>query len=375
MALRPTPCSESGDPPRAITSRPNSRMASCPAFTSASVRGITFGWTLPSDTWPQIACGRPRRSKPSRYTRIISPKRSNGTIMSAAVFWMPGSTCCFATATRRFTASGADSRKSKNCCARARSPGTATSTWSRTPAPSSSRQKTPSGVASPPGSSADAIWSYACSPVVPAGSSSCTSSATSVPAGSEMPCLASLPSSWSIARHGRSSISMAETSSPRGSFSRHVRFDRSRNSATTSSACASPAKGTSARHVAGAGATTPSVASTIDPERALRADEEVDEVHARRGEVAGGALGRRRASRKKEPAPERRQPRVSTSNQPSGCARTCPRSMSRTSPDASTTVSPRTQSRVLPYLNVAAPDALVEMVPPTNAPSYVGAGG
>jgi hypothetical protein len=36
---------------------------------------------------------------------------------------------------------------------------------------------------------------------------------------------------------------------------------------------------------------------------------------------------------------------------------------------------PATHGRVEPYLNVAAPAALVEIVPPTNAPSKVGTGG
>ena len=40
-----------------------------------------------------------------------------------------------------------------------------------------------------------------------------------------------------------------------------------------------------------------------------------------------------------------------------------------TEPSARTTVSASTHGRVLPYLNVAAPAALVAMVPPTNAPS------
>ena len=39
------------------------------------------------------------------------------------------------------------------------------------------------------------------------------------------------------------------------------------------------------------------------------------------------------------------------------------------------TVRPRTQSRVVPYLKVAAPAAFVETMPPTVAPSNVGAGG
>jgi len=54
---------------------------------------------------------------------------------------------------------------------------------------------------------------------------------------------------------------------------------------------------------------------------------------------------------------------------------TPPRSIRRASPLASTTVIARTQSRVVPYLKVAAPAALVATVPPTNAPVNVGAGG
>ena len=61
-------------------------------------------------------------------------------------------------------------------------------------------------------------------------------------------------------------------------------------------------------------------------------------------------------------------------NRPS-LARVAPRSMSSTSPDGRTTLIASTQSRVVPYLNVAAPAALVAMVPPTNAPLKVGEGG
>jgi hypothetical protein len=49
--------------------------------------------------------------------------------------------------------------------------------------------------------------------------------------------------------------------------------------------------------------------------------------------------------------------------------------MARIAPSAKTTVIPSTHGRVLPYLNVAGPAALVAMVPPTKAPSNVGTGG
>ena len=49
--------------------------------------------------------------------------------------------------------------------------------------------------------------------------------------------------------------------------------------------------------------------------------------------------------------------------------------MSRTVPSARTSVSASTQSRVVPYLKVAAPAALVATMPPAVAPVNVGAGG
>src|SRR5437879_2783587 len=49
--------------------------------------------------------------------------------------------------------------------------------------------------------------------------------------------------------------------------------------------------------------------------------------------------------------------------------------MSSTPPPGNTTVNASTQSRVVPYLKVAAPAALVATIPPTNAPVKVGAGG
>ena len=46
-----------------------------------------------------------------------------------------------------------------------------------------------------------------------------------------------------------------------------------------------------------------------------------------------------------------------------------------TSPLASTMVAASTQSRIVPYLKVAAPAALVETAPPAVAPRNVGTGG
>ena len=65
--------------------------------------------------------------------------------------------------------------------------------------------------------------------------------------------------------------------------------------------------------------------------------------------------------------------RVSRTKRPSR-ARCLPRVTSRMVPSARTTVSASTQSRVLPYLKVAAPAALVATIPPANAPVKVGTG-
>ena len=56
-------------------------------------------------------------------------------------------------------------------------------------------------------------------------------------------------------------------------------------------------------------------------------------------------------------------------------ARSLPRLSSSTVPSARTTVIASTQSRVLPYLKVAAPAALVATMPPAQAPVNVGTGG
>src|SRR5438093_1159875 len=69
-----------------IASRPSSRIAAFPDSTSAIERGITLGWRLPSEMWPQTAESSPRRRKPASQNARNSSRRSNGTIISAAVF-------------------------------------------------------------------------------------------------------------------------------------------------------------------------------------------------------------------------------------------------------------------------------------------------
>ena len=97
-----------------------------------------------------------------------------------------------------------------------------------------------------------------------------------------------------------------------------------------------------------------------DAERAFRADEEVDQIHARPRVVPGRQLCDvgHRVGRHRNPVDSSRLGH-SNSNQPSGDAVTAPRRISAREPSASTTVKASTHGRVLPYLNVAAPAALV----------------
>ncbi len=111
-----------------------------------------------------------------------------------------------------------------------------------------------------------------------------------------------------------------------------------------------------------------------DAERAFRSDEEIDRVHVGRGVIAGRAFRDLRHLDRSASSRARGRACVSTSNRPSRAA-ACPRATSSTVPSASTTVSASTQSRVLPYLKVAAPAALVATMPPALAPVNVGAGG
>ena len=168
--------------------------------------------------------------------------------------------------------------------------------------------------------------------------------------------------------------SIAETSSPRGSRVRQVARAVSRSLVANASADDRSSNGTSARHIAGRRRSTRSVTSVITPsvpsdpmKRSIRsmsgAAKYPADTFLTRGirYVGTGILAVRSDS--------------TTSKNPSRLAVVFPRSTSSTSPLASTTVNARTQSRVVPYLNVAAPAALVATMPPTKAPAKVGTGG
>ena len=133
--------------------------------------------------------------------------------------------------------------------------------------------------------------SNACVGVVPAGSSSVTSSAIAARSGIATPSARSTPSSRNTARHRASMCSMAATSRPRGSRVRQVSRAASRRRAHERERRAAiverherqahrrPRRQHPQRHLGD------------DAERALGSDEQIDEVHARGGEVAGRELG------------------------------------------------------------------------------------
>ena len=168
--------------------------------------------------------------------------------------------------------------------------------------------------------------------------------------------------------------SIAQASIPSASPVRQVAIDASRRALTSASPCASAAHGIHASTMFGAGDSVLNVISVIDTERALGSDEEIDEVHAGCGVIAGRSLrdlrhpiGRHRHRH----VPARGldlEPAVTRALSP-------PRASSSTVPSARTTVRASTQSRVLPYLKVAAPAAFVATMPPAQAPVKVGTGG
>ena len=75
---------------------------------------------------------------------------------------------------------------------------------------------------------------------------------------------------------------------------RHVSFAASRSARTNDRPASRSVNGTKARHQAGLGSKDAQRDVHDDPQRALGADEEVDEVHAGRGKVTGRQLGNAR---------------------------------------------------------------------------------
>ena len=167
---------------------------------------------------------------------------------------------------------------------------------------------------------------------------------------------------------------MAETSSPSVSFVRHVVIASSRSRRTKVSAAPRSANGHERQAHRRPDRLYPQRDLRDHAKRPLRSDEQIDEVHVRRGEVSGRQL--RDARHPIASAPDSRdaigQDQVEVSVDRARDARARCRARLRS---ASTTVSARTQSRVVPCLKVAAPAALVATMPPTNAPVNVGVGG
>ena len=219
----------------------------------------------------------------------MSPKRSNGTIMSAAVFEIAGS-ACFACATRRLTPAGTASRSSANAAARERLPGSAISVSSSTPRRSRSRQKRTSGESGAEASPSDSSSASHEACEAAAGSSRSISSTTAAPDGSEISSLRSTPSSRITAIDRASMCSMAAISMPRGSPARQVSIAASRNSPVIAIARSSDGTGTNARHKAAGKRRGPERHLDDHAERAFGSDEEIDEIHARRDEIPRRSL-------------------------------------------------------------------------------------
>ena len=194
----------------------------------------------------------------------MSPKRSNGTIMSAAVLDISGS-ACFALATRRFTPAGTASRSSANAAARARFSGSAISVSSKTPCRLSRRPNRSSGESGASTSSIDS--SCACQGVRDAArdSSRSISSATADPDGKETLSLRSTPSSRITAIDRASTCSIAQTSTPKASRENRVSSAAARSLSVSSIARSSDGTGTSARHIAGGSGAVLNVTSAITP--------------------------------------------------------------------------------------------------------------
>ena len=290
IGLRPTPCSASG-----ATAHRNHGIAerqdglASPANVPDVLR-MTFGCTLPSEMCPHTARSRPRSSNRRRHTAIISSNRSYGTIMSAAVLEMAGS-ACFASATRRLTPAGTASRISANAAARARSPGRVISASSNTPCRSSSRQNLVTGESCAAGSSESAITGQTSVAARLADNSEIDRQDHRRSDGQrdvEPPVDAVFAQDLDRARiemlDGRDVNAVGIVRGPRvdcrttqfGDERNALRLGRHRHERAAKAA----------RHRRG-----PQRDVRDDAERALGADEEIDEIHSRLNEVTGGFFG------------------------------------------------------------------------------------
>ena len=246
---------------------------------------------------------------------------------------------------------GTASRKASRCSARVRSSGRAISMGSRAPAASSKRPNSSRAVEGSGG-----------------GNSTSISRVVAASVGRRTPCSRSTPSSRSSSRQRRSRDSMAATSSPWRALRPRANEPRPPGRG--------PPRRSSPRQRTGPVRKRLQNRPGDHAQRAFGADEEIHQVHARCGVVAGRALGDLGHAVGGNGHPAQAAIGPLDLEEAAGMATQVPRTTrSRTSPFASTTVRPFTQRRVEPYLKVAAPAALVASTPPTKAPRKVGTGG
>ena len=340
--MRPTPCSESGLPPSAIAASPIASCAAAARAPSSARRGSTFGCRLPSERWPQMAWSSSSVGEDrARSARRARPRPSTGTIDVAARLRerrvdralgladapVDGLRDGLAEGEQRapsFVLAGQRRDRGREHAVCARAAGRAGRAWCRRSGRRSGRSRRRRG----PRSTSDArsTWksTAACMPRRRSrarGARSCRPHAGA---------RASAASRYSI----------AATSIPSGVGPRSA---ARRRSSASASARGLVAAGAQTDEPCAAAGEHPERDAGHDAERAFGADEEIDEVHARGGEVAGGELpaptacgsdgtSMRRRCRRRAPT---------ISKWPAGLAVTSPRPISSTPPSASTTVERR----------------------------------
>ncbi len=231
----------------------------------------------------------------------------------------------------------------------------------------------PGAAPSATASLAPANASYVSSAVVPAGRSMAISRPIAAPASTAMPSRRRRRPRGRATRLRASMCSIAEMSSPERLCDRHVCIAALRRRPTS----AERSRTVPQRHERQADCRSDRQDAQggfgDNAERAFRPDEQVDRDPSLAPRNSRPTASARPASGSAEPG-TRSGSGCGARGQRShrGWPSVSPRRTSSTSPDASTTVSASTHARVVPYLNVAAPAALVAMVPPMVAPCHVG---
>ena len=336
-------------------------------------RGITFGCTLPSEMWPHTARSRSRSANSRRHSCIMSPKRSNGTIMSAAVFEIAAS-ACRARATRRLTPAGTASRSSANAAARdaiagRRDLGIVEHAEPLKDAAETHERRVRRG-----------RIAHRFEPLQPGAVRGVRQLEIDQQRDrrSRRQRDIELAIDAVFANHGnRSRVDVFDGGDVDATrIAGTPGLDRGARAVLPSSRLRGPPTGQAQWR----GTSSPGQRRGAeghagnDAERAFGTYEEIDQIHVRRDEITGRSLRHIRHANVTGSL-MLRSPEIVPMVKPPSVARCSPRHNSSTSPPASTTVRPSTHSRTVPYLNVAAPAAQVATAPPAKAPRYVGTGG